>query len=127
MFTANARCEGVNDSLTVGRPAESDRVEHVAFSRETKVFGCVASRIGIVKRPGGYLGWTFTINPPWPRAVDRLPIHVQPGADIKKNLLHLVRYGVADWRIRVFVSALARSDLGWLACLSELTSPSKTN
>src|SRR5581483_3658514 len=97
-FAADCRCERVNDSLTIGRPGEPDRVEHIPFGRETKVFGCVASRIGIVKRSRRYFGWTFAKDPPRPSAVDRLSVHIQPRADVEKNLLHFLRDGaVRAW------------------------------
>ena len=91
MFVANGRCERVNHGLAISRPAQPNRVEYIPFGRETKVFGCIARRVGIVKRSGRYLGWTFTIDPPRSSAVDRLPIHIQPRTDVEKNLLHLLR------------------------------------
>src|SRR4051812_28724773 len=91
MFSADGRWERVNLSLPIARPAEPNRVERIPFGRKTKVVGCIARRVGIVKRAGRYLGWTFTIDPPRPSAVDRLPIHIQPRADIKKNLLYFLR------------------------------------
>src|ERR1700741_3605094 len=91
MFGADARCQRVNYSLAIGRPAEPNPVKHIAFGRETKVFGCIARRVGIVKGSRRYFGWAFAIDPPRPSAVDRLSIHIQPGADVEKNLLHFVR------------------------------------
>src|ERR1700722_13639729 len=98
MFAAGGRAERVYYSLAIGRPAESDRVEDIAFGREAKVLRSVVRRIGIMKRSGRYFGRTFTIDPPRPSAVDRFSIHTQPGADIEKNLLHFVRDGaVRAW------------------------------
>src|ERR1700730_1111742 len=91
MFAAGRRGERVNYSLAIGRPAESDRVQHVALGRESKVFGCITRGVGIVKGSRRYLCWTLTIDPPRSSAVDRLPIHIQPCTDVEKNLLHLLR------------------------------------
>src|SRR5215813_5213735 len=91
MFGADGRGKRVNYNLAISRPAEPNRVKHIAFGRETKVLGCIARRVGIVKRSSRYLGWTFTIDPPRPSTVDRIPIHIQPRADIEENLLHFLR------------------------------------
>ena len=88
MFAAGGRAERVYYSLAIGRPAESDRVEEIALGRETKVFGCIARRVRIVKGSRRHFGWTFAIDPPRPSTVDRLSIHIQPRADIEKHLLH---------------------------------------
>jgi hypothetical protein len=61
VFVANGRCERVNHGFAISRPAQPNRVEYIPFGRETKVFGCIARRLRIVKRSGRYLGWTFTV------------------------------------------------------------------
>ena len=34
-----------------------NRVEHIPLGRETKVFGCIARRVGIVKGSRRHFGW----------------------------------------------------------------------
>src|SRR5215469_5718193 len=91
MFAADGRCERVNHSLGIGRPGESNRIEHIALGGETKVLGCIARRVGVVKRSSRYLGGTFTVDPPRPGTEDRIPIHIQPCSYIEKNLLYFFR------------------------------------
>ena len=98
MFAAGGRGKCVNHDLAIGRPVEPDRVQHIAFGRETKVFGCIARRVGIVKGSSRYFGWAFAIDPPWPSTIDGISIHIQPRADIEKNLLHFLRDGaIRSW------------------------------
>src|SRR5215475_1141945 len=97
-FTASSRCQRVNDDLGPRRPGEPNRVEHISFGRESKVFGSIVRGVGVVKRSGRYFGWTFTIDPPRSSAIDRFPIHIQPRAHVEKNLLHFLRDGaVRAW------------------------------
>src|SRR5579864_7699272 len=98
MFAAGGRGERVNHGLAIGRPVEPDRIQHIALGRETKVFGCIARRVGIVKRSRRYFGWTFAIDPPRSSTVNRIPIRIQPRADIEKHLLHFFGDGaIRSW------------------------------
>src|SRR5437879_5923703 len=91
----------MNHRLATRRPLKSDRIKNTALCRETKILGCVVRGVCVMKRSRRDFGWALAINTPGTSAIDGLSVHIQPGAYVKKNMLHF--FGDGSIRTRTDV------------------------
>ena len=79
------------------RRPQRDRIEHRTLCRKSDILRREWLLL-VRKRPAGRFRRPFSIDPPWPRAIDRLAVYVQPFTCTQQSSRFLIRDGAIGTR-----------------------------